>query len=186
MQEIKDPVSGASITLPRLNGLTVNEVLFAQWAVTNYPFMAANELSFSLGPDSVLHMAEFCHQFLCLRMGLADWGDGALIFPGEPLTAKDSLTMTTADGQKRSAPMNILFLLYGFWCDEQRAWLSGKTEGAMLRTIQQAIAPLQIGMTSTGVSSENTPDTTDLQGEILGDAPPMSLKARSKVPRKAA
>jgi hypothetical protein len=183
-QEIKDPVSGASITLPRLNGLTVNEVLFAQWASEAYPFLATGGVDSA--PQTIVHISEFAHRFLCLRMELADWGDGDLLFRGDPLTPADSLTMPMADGQKRAAPMYLLWLIYGFFVEEQTAWLSGKTEGGMMATILSAIAPRSTGQSFTGASSENTPAILDSPGEPLPDAPPTLSSQRSRQPKKVA
>jgi len=184
-QEIKDPVSGASITLPRLNGLTVNEVLFAQWAVEQYPFLKTGGID-SAAPQTIIHLNEFAHRFLCLRMDRADWGDGELIFRGDKLTPNDSLMMSTADGQRRAAPLYLLYLIYGFFAEEQAAWLSGKTEGGMMQTILSAIAPQQTSDTFTGSSSESTPDTRDSQAETSGGAPPTLSKAPSNRRKQAA
>jgi hypothetical protein len=178
-QEIKDPVSGASITLPRLNGLTVNEVLFAQWASEAYPFLTTGGVDSA--PKTIVDISEFAHRFLCLRMELADWGDGDLLFKGEPLTPADSLTMPMADGQKRAAPMYLLWLIYGFFVEEQTAWLSGKTEGGMMATILSAIAPLSTGAGSTAISSTNTQDGS--AAEASPEPQPTLSKSRSKQPK---
>lgn len=183
-QEIKDPVSGASITLPRLNGLTVNEVLFAQAAVEKYEFLKSGAIDST--PATVIALTEFAHHFLCLRLGLADWlGDG-LTFTGEALTPADSLTMVGADGQKRAVSLYMLYLLYGFFVEEQTAWLSGKTEGGMMTKILSAIAPPQTGVQSIGESRDHFPDTPNSPDVRLDAALPTSSKGRLRQSKKSA
>jgi hypothetical protein len=176
-QELKDPVSGASITLPRLSGLTVNEVIFAQWAVGQYPFLSG-ELR-SDDPQTIVGLMEFCHRFICLRLGLADWVGDELRFQGAPVSTQQSLTMTLPDGQRKSAPLHMLYLLYAFFVDEQRAWTTGKQPPqSMMDTILSAIAPPSTGAESTGTSSEDSQTIPDLQDEPSEDAPP-NLSKRS-------
>jgi hypothetical protein len=194
-QEIKDPVSGASITLPRINGLTVNEVLFSQWAIANYAFTQRSVLSSDDGevflatdPKTITELSQFCHQFLCLRLGLAAWGDGELVFSGERVTPAESLAMPTADGQRRSAPLYLLYLIYSFWMDEQGRWASGKAEPQMLGLLGDLLKPKSqsTGENFTGNSSESTQGTPDSQAAPLADAPPTSSSRRSPRTSKTA
>jgi hypothetical protein len=179
-KEIKDPVSGASITLPRLSGLTVNEVLFAQWAVSEYTFLNG-ELR-SDDPSTIVGLMGFCHRFICLRMGLADWVEDDLRFQDAPVAAQQSLSMTMPDGQRKAAPLHMLYLIYAFFIDEQRAWTSGKDEAQMMDAIlagmkrQAAIATSSTGAESTGISNEDSQTTPDSPDEPLADAPRTSSK----------
>lgn len=174
-QEIKDPLSPARITLPRLGGLTVNEVLFAQWASETYSFFDGGLNS---DPKTTLELTQFCHQFLCLRLGLADWVENKLHFTGESFSANDSLKLP--DG--KAIPLYLMYMLYGFFVEENAAWL-GKPGSQMMTTIEKAIAP-SIWENSTGNSSDTTPAIQDSLDEPLGDAPPTSSKKQLIAPKK--
>lgn len=181
-QEIKDPNGPAKLTLPKLNGLTVNEVLFAQWAARQddkYPFFNG---SLDSTPMAVIGLTDFCHKFLCLRLGLADWANDGLAFTGVELKAQDSLTLSLPNGQKKAAPLYCLYLIYGFFVDEQRAWLTGKPSAQMMKAIEASIKPT--GQTSTGDSNEPTQGTDDLPAETSGDAQSQSSKGRLNRPKK--
>ena len=184
-KEIKDPVSGASITLPRLAGLSVNEVIFAQWAVEKYSFLSG-ELR-SDDPTTIVDLMGFCHRFICLRLGLADWVENDLRFQSEAVGPQQSLTMTLPDGQRKAAPLHMLYLIYAFFVDEQRAWTTGKDEPQMMKSILAAIGPApSIGAESTGVSNESFPTTPDLQDALLDDATPVSSKKLAKTSKSKA
>jgi hypothetical protein len=181
-QDIKDPNSPAKLTLPKLNGLTVNEVLFAQWAAQQdkkYPFLSG---SLDSNPLAVIGLTDFCHKFLCLRLGLADWGGENLVFDGEPLKPEHSLTLPLPNGQRKAAPLYCLYLIYGFFVDEQRAWLTGKPSAQMMKAIEASIKPT--GPTSTGDSNELTQVTDDLPAETSDDAQSASSKGRSDRPKR--
>lgn len=179
-QEIKDPLSPLRIVLPKYEGLLVNEVLFAQWAVENYTFMS-NLLSSE--PSVVRELVDFCHKFLCLRLGLADWVKDDLSFVDASITAEQSLSIPLPNGQKKSAPLYLLYMIYGFFTEEQSAWL-GKSS-RMMEIIQNALTTEeQTGANSTGESNDSTQTTPDLQGETSDDAQSTSSKPPLKVPKK--
>lgn len=179
-QEIKDPVSGAAITLPRLGGLTVNEVLFAQWAAEHYDFFAKDLTSQG---QTVLELADFCHKFLCLRLGLADWGGDDLSFDGEPVTQLQSLSMPLPSGQRIAAPLFVMYLIYGFFFEERSAWL-GEPQNQMMSRIAEAIAP-QTGPTSTGNSDEPTQDAQSSKAGDSADALPLLSSQPPRHTKKA-
>lgn len=176
-QEIKDPVSGVSISLPKMGGLTVNEVLFAQWAAEHYDFFAKDLTSQG---QTVLELADFCHKFLCLRLGLADWGGDDLSFDGEAIKPQQSLAMALPTGQQIAAPLFVMYLIYGFFFEERAAWL-GEPQSQMMSRIAEAIAP-QTGPTSTGNSSEHIQDAQSLEDDDSGDA---SLALSSQPPGRS-
>lgn len=185
-QEIKDPNSQASITLPRLNGLAVNEIMFAQWAVKQYGFLRSGLSGDVLNRPGVLaDVAQFCYRFLCLRLGWADWHDGELLFEGEPISINDALTMPLPDGQKKAAPATLLLCIYGFFFDEQAAFL-GKQQSRMMTAIAQDFNLRSTGETSTGKSNEPTQDTPDSPEKISPAAPPTSSSKPSKATEKPA
>lgn len=170
-EEIKDPISGASITLPRINGLTVNEVLFAQWAVDHYEF--AEQGTVKLNPKAILELTQFCHRFLCLRLGLADWNGDTLVFSGAPRDPKDTLTMVGSDGQQKAATMHMLYLIWGFFIDEENRWM-GKLNTQSMTKVSEILAQL-IGEPSIASSEPNTQD-----GSQVGISPEPQLTPSSK------
>lgn len=190
-ETLTDPISGASITLPKLNGLTVNEVQFIGWTAEHLPHLR-NGLNST--PAVVGDLTTFCHTFLCLRLGKADWGGDGLVFEGEPLTPADTLTMSGADGQAKAAPLYMLYLVYGFAINEEQIWLGEHNPGmlqAVLGVIEEAKRMRQStgepsGEASTGDSSENTPTIPGSRVERLDDAPSTSSKTRSTSQKKAA
>jgi hypothetical protein len=180
-ETLTDPVSEASITLPRLNGLTVNEVMFLNWAAENLPNL---NKGLSNAPSVVTELTQFCHSFLCLRLEKADWNVDQLVFEGQPL--KPSQTLKMADG--RSIPLYLMYLIYGFAVDEESRWL-GKSEPRMLAAVRDVIAQSignESGEASTGNSSESSQDIPDLVGVPLAVAPSTSSTPRSKASKKAA
>jgi len=193
-EEIKEPISGASITLPRLNGLSVNEVLFSQWALEKYAFTrksiistgSGDEMFLATDPATLIELAEFCHYFLCLRLGLADWVGEDLSFVGDRITPAQSLSMPTTDGQRRAAPLYLLYMIYSFWIDEQNRWTSGKADPQVMTILGRLLAMKDqpTGENSTTITSENTP--ADSPAEPLPDALPTQSKARSRMPLKTA
>lgn len=176
-QTLTDPVSGVAIELPKLGGLTVNEMLFAQWLGTqDYAFIQGDLNS---EPQNVKNLVAFCHQFLCLRLGLADWVDDALQFIGESVTQNESLTMIMPSGLGKAAPLYILYLIYGFFVEEQSTWL-GKPDSKMIAAIVSVLEAKQTGQKSTGSLPESTQGIPDLPEPPLEDAPSPSSKAPSR------
>lgn len=174
-------MSEASITLPRLNGLTVNEVMFLNWAAEALPNL---NKGLSNAPSVVTELTQFCHVFLCLRLEKADWNVDQLVFEGAEL--KPSQTLKMADG--RSIPLYLMYLIYGFAVDEESRWL-GKTDPKMLaavRDVVNASTGAESGETSTGDSSENSQAIPDSVGGPLAVAPSTSSTPRSKASKKAA
>jgi len=178
-QEIKDPLSPARIELPRHEGLLLNEVLFAQWAAKTYSFFGEG---LSSDPQVVTDLIDFCHRFLCLRLQLADWVKDDLAFDDKPLTATESLSIPLPDGSSKAAPLYLLYMIYGFFVEEQAAWL-GKPQSRMMETIRNAVAPLS-GEKSIGDSSDTTPAIQDSPEKHSDDAPSKSSKAHLKAPKK--
>jgi hypothetical protein len=177
-----DPVSEASITLPRFNGLTVNEVMFLNWSAENLKSLAKG---LSNAPDVVIELTQFCHYFLCLRLEKADWNVDALVFEGPEL--KPSQTLKMGDG--RSIPLYLMYLIYGFAVDEESRWL-GKQNPKMLEAVRDVISSQLIGNESgepsTGNSNESSQDTPDSAEKPLAVAPSTSSMGRSKASKKAA
>jgi hypothetical protein len=163
--------------------------------VTKYEFTKSSILSatdsdvfLSTKPSTITELIEFCHYFLCLRLGKADWIEGQLAFIGEPIKPDQSLSMVGVDGQRKAAPLYLLYLIYSFWMDEQQRWTAGKAEPQMLEILTNLLKSQnqQTGAGSIGSSSENTQGTPDSLDETLPDAQPTSLSRRSKQPKKAA
>jgi hypothetical protein len=81
----------------------------------------------------------------------------------------------------------MLYLIYAFFVDEQRAWTTGKDEPQMMKSILAAIGPApSIGAESTGISNESFPTTPDSLVEPLDDAPPVSSKKLAKTSKSKA
>lgn len=180
-ETLTDPVSEASITLPRLNGLTVNEVMFLNWAAEALPNL---NKGLSNAPSVVTELTQFCHNFLCLRLEKADWNVDQLVFDGP--TLKPPQTLKMADG--RAIPLYLMYLIYGFAVDEESRWL-GKSDPKMLAVVRDVIAQSignESGEASTGNFSANSQDTPDSAGGPLVVAPSTSSTPRSKASRKAA
>jgi hypothetical protein len=178
MQEIKDPLSPVRIELPKIDGLTLNEVLFAQWAEKHYQFFREG---LENKPETISELIDFCHKFLCLRLELADWVKDDLLFEGQALKPADSLSIALPNGDRKAAPLYLMYMLYGFFTEEQAAWL-GKSS-RMMETIKNAVAPLT-GEIATGDSSGTTPTTQDLPDEHSDAAQSTSSNKRLKAPKK--
>jgi hypothetical protein len=177
-QEIKDPLSPVRIELPKIDGLTLNEVLFAQWASSHYSFI---EAGLSSDANTVSELVDFCHKFLCLRLELADWVKDDLLFEGQALKLADSLSIGLPNGDKKAVPLYLMYMIYGFFTEEQASWL-GKSS-RMMETIKNAVAP-STGEIVTGDSSGTTPTTQDSLGEPSDDAQSTSSSKRLKAPKK--
>lgn len=170
-----------SITLPRYNSLTVNEMLFLEWASKEYKHLAQG-LNSSLAV--VQELKEFCHRFICLRLKLASWEGDSLLFAGEPLTTEQ--TMMGADGQL--LPIYMMYLIYGFATDEQGRWLGVKKPDmveTVLRSINQSIGETS-GESSTGGFNKPTQEVPSSQELSTDTAPLTSLPKPSKASKKAA
>jgi len=180
-ETLTDPVSEASITLPRFNGLTVNEVMFLNWAAENLPNL---NKGLSNAPTVVTELTQFCHCFLCLRLEKADWNIDQLVFEGPEL--KPSQTLKMPDG--RSIPLYLMYLVYGFAVDEESRWL-GKQNPQMLAAVRDVITQSignESGEPSIGNFNESSQDTPDSVGGPLVVAPSTSSTPRSKTSKKAA
>jgi hypothetical protein len=178
-QEIKDPLSPVRTELPKIDGLMLNEVLFAQWAEKQYSFI--KEGLESNKPKQIPELIDFCHKFLCLRLELADWVKDDLAFEGQALTPADSLSIALPNGGKKAAPLYVMWMIYGFFVEEQAAWL-GKSS-SMMEAIKSVVAP-STGGTSIGDSSGTTQTTQDSPGEHSDDAQSTSSSKRLKAPKK--
>jgi hypothetical protein len=190
-ETLTDPVSEASITLPRLNGLTVNEVMFLGWASENFPNL---NQGLSQDPKVVADLVQFCHNFLCLRLEKADWGGDGLVWEGEPLKPTQTLRMTGADGQPKAATLYLMYLVYGFAIDEEKRWLGEQSPGMVeavlglinrIQEIRQSTGEMS-GASSTGDSLESTQVIPDSPAETTVDAPRTLSQQRSKASKKAA
>ena len=159
--------------------------MFLGWGADHYKHLSQG---LSSDPKVVADLTQFCHNFLCLRLELADWGGDGLVFEGEPLKPSQTLRMTTPDGQGKAAPLYLLYLIYGFVTDEEARWLGGKKPNMLetvLRIISQSTGEMS-GEASTGDSPESTQGTPDSPAETSGDAQPKSSRRPLRTAKKAA
>jgi hypothetical protein len=169
--EISDPITKVCITLPRLNGLTINEMIFVEWAIAYY------KLEGNYKNIPIVDLMEVCYRFIALRLGWAEWVkddlifDNSLKFKGDEINIETALSIEAQDGTRKMVPVNILYLVFGFILDEFGACLGKPATNETLIKISmlQQLRELT-GQKSITDSKTTTPITPDSPAEHLGNA----------------